>query len=462
MLKFYNFKQAGFIFLAFLFAFSALHAQTPDTTLTPRSITTSDMSHGFYEYLPVGYESSNQTYPLLIMVHGLDEFGNGSSDLYKVLDNGIPQYILKHEFPASFSVNGHSYSFIIIIPQFTVWPDPMHVDSLINYLTANYKVNRNRVYFTGLSMGGGVVWGYAGSTPRFAEKLAAILPVAGAAHVGAGSASIISSAHLPVFATHNLNDPTVPVTYTTTNINMINSATPAPAIKAIDTIFDATGHDAWTETYNPQTLFFNSRMNVYQWLLQYSLDAVSEPLPVKLIDYTAALSADQASVNVDWTTSFEQNNNYFILQRSANGQQFYDLDTIPAAAQQGQGYAYSYMDSHPLPGANFYRLTQVDKDNKTTYFDVLKVSTASGSAPAFHISPNPSAGPVYLEMENALTGALQVRLTDVQGKVLRNWSFQKQTTIWTQNIETGNLPPGSYFITVTGNGVKEIRTLVRR
>jgi Phospholipase/Carboxylesterase/Secretion system C-terminal sorting domain len=463
MKEFYRFSSMGLLCLSLsLFLSSRALSQVQ----TPRFITTSANSNGFYEYLPAGYNTGSQTYPLMIFVHGDGELGNGGSDLPKVLVNGPPKLINNGQFPSSFTVNGNTYSFIVISPQFMEWPDATHVDAVINYAIAHYRVDVNRVYITGLSMGGAVAWGYPGTSAAFASKIAAILPISGAIGINDQFAQNIASANIPVYATHNIDDPTVPYTFTVANVNAVNFANPPPTIKAFDTIFPAgNGHDAWTKTYDPA--FLNPRignLNVYQWMLQFAINAAPPvTLPITLVAFTAALSADQSEVAVDWTTGIEQNNKYFILQRSPDANQFRNLDTIPSAAPQGGGHSYTYTDASPLPGNNFYRLEQVDGDGKPTFYSVLQVNVATATGgKMLQLSPNPTSGIIYLELVHPETGPLQVSLSDVQGKILRVWNFQKQGLIWDQSLDLGNIATGTYFLKVRGTTLRETRTFIKK
>lgn len=417
-------------------------------------------SHGFYEYLPQGYSTSgSQTYPLILFFHGSSEVGNGTTDLSTVLRNGIPRLMNQNQFPVSFTVNGHTYSFIVLCPQYTTYPYNPDVESTLEYAIQHYRVDLNHVYLTGLSAGGIPVWDYPNSSLEHANRIAAIVPICGAYGLTGAGPQNIASSHLPVLATHNLNDPTVPSSTTVNNVNAINNTTnPPPNPAAISIIFNASGHDAWTQTYDPNEALIGG-LNVYQWMLQFQRNIVSVPLPVKLTNYSARAAGSTAVV--EWTTASEENNRYFILERSGDGQQFSAIDTIAAAGHGGGGASYRQVDERPLAGVNFYRLVQVDLDGKANYFDVLTVNFAAGNV-TLRLSPNPSPGAVYLEMGGSLSGLLQVRLSDQQGKVLKNWSFRKQAGVWKQAIDPGSMPPGVYFITVEGNGLKEVRQFVRQ
>jgi poly(3-hydroxybutyrate) depolymerase len=437
-------------------------------TLTPRSITTTAASNGFYEYLPLGYDpAGTQKYPLIVFCHGQGEIGNGTTQLAAILDNGLAQQLdnqVNHNntqhFPTSFAVNGNSFSFIVILPQFNTWPASTDIDNIINYAIANYNVDVGRMYLTGLSMGGGVVWAYAGGASTYANRLAAILPVSGAATLGQGSAQIIASANLPVFATHNSQDPTVPPTYTIDNVNFINSSNPPPNPLAVDSIFPVASpqHDAWTKTYDPTQKLING-LNVYQWMLQYS--RLSLPLPLTMLAYTATALPGAPEVRVDWTTAFEQNIKYFILQRSPDGQQFSNIDTVTPPNLSGNGHSYTYTDDSPFPNIDFYRLTEVDLDGKIGYYGILEVSP--GSQPdGLRISPNPSTGTVYLELVHPDIGTLQISLLDVQGRTIKNWTYEKQSLSWNQSLNLAGVASGTYFIRIQGPTFREVRQVIKK
>jgi hypothetical protein len=428
---------------------------------TARFIATSANSNGFYEYLPAGYSDGSGTYPLMLFLHGAGELGNGGSDLPLVLRNGPPKLINAGTFPNSFTVNGNTFSFIVLSPQFINVPSDDDVDAMINYAKLHYRVDVNRIYLTGLSMGGGITWDYAayGGSGTGAAMLAAILPVSGAEELDAPAAQHIASAKLPVYATHNQDDPTVPSSYTVTNVNLINTSNPPPNPMAIDTIFPVSGHDAWTKTYDPA--FVNPRigLNVYQWMLQFTRGSII--LPVTLTDYTALLSDDRSSVTVSWTTAREENNRYFVLQRSADGQNFSDIDTV-AATNRSSDQSYNYIDKTPLRDHDFYRLSQIDQDGRTTFFTVLEVNIPNTGTALFLVSPNPARNTIYLQLAHPEQGPLSVSLSDAEGKIVRTWKFNKQGTLWKQAMDVSNLPAGNYFVTVEGGRtIKEVRQFVK-
>jgi predicted peptidase len=223
----------------------------------------SDDCSGYYQAIPSRYDSSSKKYPLILFIHGIGELGNGTSDLPNMLRTGLPRLIYKKNFPADFQFEGKHFSFIVISPQFKHRPNSAETNSVLQYMLKRYRVDTSRIYVTGLSMGGGVAWEFASD---YGASIAAATPICGGAWPDEARASRIASFNLPVWATHDVDDATVPVSYSRDWVSKINNH--HPAISARITTWPTGGHDAWTKTYDPA--FRENGMNIYEWMLQYT------------------------------------------------------------------------------------------------------------------------------------------------------------------------------------------------
>ncbi len=355
-------------------------------TLTPRHISTGPNNPGYYEWLPTGYKPTGKGFPLMIVFSGNGDLGNGdSAELTYVLRNGPGQIITAGQWPDSFSVNNKTFRFIIIMPQYQNVPVLGDLDSIVNYSLKHYNVDSGRVYLTGLSDGGNNAWWYPAASLDRAYKIAAILPIS--AGQLWGGAQYLAQADVAIFATANRGDSLVPAYNTTNNIALVNSQTPPIKPKALDTLWPANGHDAWTETYDLHKNLHNG-LNCFQWMLQYSRDpgdTIPTPPPppptVTLAAYTATLTTNQKEVNVNWTTSLERGNKYFIVQRSTDSVNFTNLDTTASKAPQGGGAVYQYTDASPYAGNDYYRLVSVDTTGNSTFYAILKVKVPAPAPP---------------------------------------------------------------------------------
>ena len=115
-----------------------------------------EADYGYYIYKPKGYVVDGPEYPLLIFLHGWSP-DLGKEPLEKILGNGPPRLIEMNKWNPKFP-------FVVVSPQLTgstYWP-PDKIHDFIEYLIKKYKVNTDRIYLTGLSLGGGGCWYYAG------------------------------------------------------------------------------------------------------------------------------------------------------------------------------------------------------------------------------------------------------------------------------------------------------------
>lgn len=426
---------------------------------TSRYVSMISNSNGYYEYLPTGYNSSSlQTYPLIIFIHGYGQLGDGSgAELSKVLWFGLPQVIDQGRFPGSFTVNGQTHRTIVISPQFKSWPTAADINGVLNYIVQHYKVNQNRIYLTGMSMGGGTTWDYAGSNSVAAGKLAAIVPVCGASAPDNNTANVIANANLPVWATHNEGDPTVPVSNTNLFVQYINTNYP-PTPAAKKTIFDRNVHDAWTQTYDPA--WTEDGMNIYQWMLQYSRGQIA--LPVVLTSYDVSLrNAAATSVAVTWTTAQENQNKHFTIERSTNGTDFMMLAEV-RATNNSSGSRYEYIDQTPLPGISYYRLSQTDFNGSRELFDVKQVNVSNITAGKFHLFPNPAGNNLTVRLSDSYSGKLQLRIVSIGGQLMHTLELTKITGLLQQEITIGSLPAGNYVLQIHADGISHSTTFLKQ
>jgi predicted peptidase len=186
--------------------------------------------------LPTDYGKSRKSWPLVLFLHGAGESG---SDLAKVKVHGPPKLV---------EANG-PFPFILVSPQSPGrgW-NPDVLNALLDSIIKQYRVDKDRVYLTGLSMGGYGTWSLAAAHP---EKFAAIAPLCG----GGNPADAAKLVKIPTWVFHGAKDNTVPLKRSEEMVEALKAAGGNPKF----TVYPEAGHDCWTTTYaNPE---------FYQWLL---------------------------------------------------------------------------------------------------------------------------------------------------------------------------------------------------
>jgi predicted peptidase len=207
-------------------------AGTPSATTAPLQVAKKDqvmVPVNYLLHLPGGYRADEVTrWPLLLFLHGSGESGD---DLEKVKKNGPPKLIEA----------GQDLPFIVVSPQAIAFGwDAASLGALLDSVERQYRVDPDRVYVTGLSMGGYGTWAMAAAFPH---RFAAIAPVCGFGMPETAA----SLRHLPIWAFHGALDTVVPPEG---SANMVKALRAAGSKEVQFTLYDDAGHDVWTRTYD--------------------------------------------------------------------------------------------------------------------------------------------------------------------------------------------------------------------
>jgi predicted peptidase len=203
---------------------------------------TKKVSLKYLLYLPKGYgEKKDQKWPLMLFLHGAGERGD---DLSLVKKHGPPKLIDQ----------GKEFPFIVVSPQCPIsswWPEEVDaLTALLDEVQSKYAVDADRVYLTGLSMGGFGTWTLA---TRYPERFAAIAPICG----GGDRYLVNRLKNVPAWVFHGEKDTTVPIQASKDMVDALKRAGGTVQF----TTYPEAGHDSWTETYNNPEL--------YKWFLSH-------------------------------------------------------------------------------------------------------------------------------------------------------------------------------------------------
>jgi predicted peptidase len=199
---------------------------------------------------PDGYDKNgNDRYPLVVFLHG--GFGRGTDNRTQ-LRSGVDEFVkdaIRKKHPCFlavpqcppdklwFKVSAADTKGNLPLPKSPTEPAALVLD-LIETLCNEYRIDKDRIYLTGLSMGGYGTWDLISRRP---ELFAAAIPVCG----GGDPAQAAQLAKLPIWAFHGDADPLVPVERGRDMIAAIKKAGGQPKF----TEYKGVSHDAWTQTY---------------------------------------------------------------------------------------------------------------------------------------------------------------------------------------------------------------------
>lgn len=191
-------------------------------------------------------------------------------------------------------------------------------------------------------------------------------------------------------------------------------------------------------------------------------------LPIVLADFQAAVTGIQ-TVQVEWSTYSEKNNDFFTVERSADGKNFEVLTTVSGAGNSNKKSHYSIEDKLPLPGYNYYRLKQTDFNGDFEYFKIVGVNNAQTkaglSAKSIHINdawPNPFTDRLNISLEAERGGEAKIFVRNIFGEVVHQASLQLNDGENKYAFDqTESLKSGVYFVTIDSNGKKFTQKVIK-
>jgi predicted peptidase len=158
-----------------------------------------DVQYHYLPYLPKDYNTDTlKKWPLIIYLHGGSDRG---TDLKKLYASGIPDQIYR----------GREFPFIIIspqCPQFIRWSTDNWFENFYKEITTKYRIDKNKIYVTGFSLGGDGTWYLAAKYP---DIFAAIAPMSGfTSHTDYLDNNVDKLIYMPIWAFHGKIDNVVP------------------------------------------------------------------------------------------------------------------------------------------------------------------------------------------------------------------------------------------------------------
>jgi predicted peptidase len=232
-----------------LLSFALLQGCATSPTSTPSQVPAGELAkavldksftrrvvYQYFVYLPKDYgQDPAKQYPLVLFLHGAGERG---TDLDRVKSWGPPKLIAA----------GQDFDFILVAPQCPLgqWWHVDDLEVLLDDVLARHPIDRDRLYLTGLSMGGCATWDWILRSPK---TFAAAAPICG---WGNPVLARYAAPETAVWAFHGDADPVIPAEGST---RMIDALKKVDRAEAKLTLYPKVGHDSWSPTYSNPELF---------------------------------------------------------------------------------------------------------------------------------------------------------------------------------------------------------------
>lgn len=177
----------------------------------------------------------------------------------------------------------------------------------------------------------------------------------------------------------------------------------------------------------------------------------ANPLPIELLNFTALLNAS-GSVELSWSTVSEINNDYFTIEKTADGIVFETVGTVRGAGNSTIINNYNLIDGKPYAGVSYYRLKQTDYNGQTWTSNIITINNEYADSFYFNVFPNPNNDGIFnIQINNSSQEEVLIVVHDVLGNELYSKVLvtnQNGNDVYATDPST-KLPAGTYFISAT-------------
>lgn len=184
----------------------------------------------------------------------------------------------------------------------------------------------------------------------------------------------------------------------------------------------------------------------------------STPLPIELISFDALQNKN--TVDLNWTTASEINNDYFTIERSPDAINWDEIATVNGAGNSTSTINYSETDNAPLNGINYYRLKQTNYDGASTYSQTVAVNFKNNDE-TIEVYPNPNDGKlININLKQFNNKKVSLIIHDITGKALFSETINNSNGQYFSIQLDEKLAKGSYIIIISSENEKVSKKLI--
>ncbi|MBB6462617.1 T9SS type A sorting domain-containing protein [Flammeovirga kamogawensis] len=193
--------------------------------------------------------------------------------------------------------------------------------------------------------------------------------------------------------------------------------------------------------YQDQEIFYGGNANgSFSYLFYVN---ASSDLPISLIDFS--LTEKEGNVEIDWSTASEQNNDFFILERSKNQKDWLEIATVDGEGNSNIQQNYSFVDKPNTNGKLYYRLSQVDFDGT---FEIVSSASINLSNTGIDILIYPNPFDITLTFYCENFNERQFVIFSIEGKNISSEIEVIEKGEGRFEVNTSKLKKGLYFLKI--------------
>ena len=204
-----------------------------------------------------------------------------------------------------------------------------------------------------------------------------------------------------------------------------------------------------TNNYTQKILSKTAQTGNNEYALAFSNISV---LPIELLSFTTEAKTNYNAIQ--WSTATEQNNDYFLIEKSMDGIHFETIAKVEGSGTSTGILNYEFNDAEISEGVCYYRLKQVDFDGAFTYSSISSITRAL--ATEVKVFPNPCTNTLQLSIAQN-SNIEMIRLRDLSGRVFLAFTPDSMNT----QLDLSTYPSGIYLIEICKSNQVETQKIVK-
>ncbi len=184
----------------------------------------------------------------------------------------------------------------------------------------------------------------------------------------------------------------------------------------------------------------------------WTLTDNTSPLPIELISFTGVCV--NGNVGIKWATATETNNNYFTIEKSADGVEFEAAATINGAGNSSSVINYSYADTNPFNGT-YYRLRQTDFNGNSKKSAVIYVAACDDPNSGMNVF-NQGANDFTIQIDATAAENYTVTIYNTMGQIVASKNIYVEAGAFKTKMTLENIDDAMYFVNISNGTTKNL------
>lgn len=183
-------------------------------------------------------------------------------------------------------------------------------------------------------------------------------------------------------------------------------------------------------------------------------------LPIELLYFTGL--AENNYNLIEWATASERNNQYQVVERSANGtDNWIEIGRKDGSASSTTEIRYQLADDQPLMHG-YYRLRAIDYDGTSMLSDIINIQRESASLEIMSTYPVPVGKTLTITIQSPVNDDLTITISDLSGKLIQENHIAANAGLNIHEIDMATMASGTYQVTVSDGFVKRVSNIVKQ